>query len=556
MSKPTRAVPRWILIALLGVAGCGSGGGGRPARPEGGAGVMNPFPQDSGPVPTARGADDRPAETARVTAAAAPAGTLVLYDDGGTWGALGELYAVAAGNLASRFGAWSAKPVGQYRAGELAAFQAVVYVGSTYDQPLPVAFLDDVLAGTRPVIWIYDNIWQLANRAKTFAATYGFNPWYFDTGAVAEVRYKNVSLTRYAANGGGIMRHSQLDATKATVLATAVRSDGTTFPWAIRAKNLTYLGENPLAFISERDRYLAFCDLLFDALAPATAERHRALVRLEDVSPADDPAQLRAVADVLAAAKVPFSVAVIPFYTDPRGVYSGGAPETYRLAADPEFAAALAYMVSKGGTLVLHGYTHQLPGNFANPYNGVSGDDFEFWRAHLDASGAVVWDGPVPNDSAAYAASRVWSGMAEFLGAWMLPPTIFEFPHYAGSAVDARTIAKLIPTGYHRGVYFRGALTGKDDLTRSIGQFFPYKVKDVYGFTLIPEDMGSYEPVGYNNNPPRLPADLLAAAKAARVVRDGVASFYFHPYQPTSVLTEIVAGVKAAGYTFVRPADL
>ena len=47
------------------------------------------------------------------------------------------------------------------------------------------------------------------------------------------------------------------------------------------------------------DRYLAFTDLLFDALAPATQERHRALVRLEDVGPNADPDKLREVAELL-----------------------------------------------------------------------------------------------------------------------------------------------------------------------------------------------------------------------------------------------------------------
>ena len=31
----------------------------------------------------------------------------------------------------------------------------------------------------------------------------------------------------------------------------------------------------------------------------------------------------------------------------------------------------------------MHGYTHQLTAQL-NPYNGVSADDFEFYRAHVD----------------------------------------------------------------------------------------------------------------------------------------------------------------------------
>ena len=52
---------------------------------------------------------------------------------------------------------------------------------------------------------------------------------------------------------------------------------------AVRARNLTWLADNPFTFVNEEDRYLAFADLLFDVLAPRTPERHRALVRIEDV---------------------------------------------------------------------------------------------------------------------------------------------------------------------------------------------------------------------------------------------------------------------------------
>ena len=95
-----------------------------------------------------------------------------------------------------------------YTAGELAAYTAVVYLGSTYDEPLPTAFLDDVTATTKPVIWMYDNIWQLTARDADFAAKHGFTWKQFDFAAVAKVNYKGRTLTRDTAdNGAGIMDH-------------------------------------------------------------------------------------------------------------------------------------------------------------------------------------------------------------------------------------------------------------------------------------------------------------------------------------------------------------
>jgi hypothetical protein len=46
---------------------------------------------------------------------------------------------------------------------------------------------------------------------------------------------------------------------------------------------------------------------------------------------------------------------------------------------------------------------------------------------------------------------------------------------------------------------------------------------------------------------------LLAAASANLVVRDGFASFFFHPFLPLDKLKEIVEGIQGMGYTFVSP---
>ena len=70
------------------------------------------------------------------------------------------------------------------------------------------------------------------------------------------------------------------------------------------------------------------------------------------------------------------------------------------------------------------------------------------------------------------------------------------------------------------------------------------------------KNLGNYENVAFNNHPARTATDLIQAAQANLVVRDGVASFYFHPYHDLAVLQEIVEGIRAAGYTFVGPHDL
>jgi uncharacterized protein YdaL len=565
MTARIRSLVSLTLVYAMALA-CSSSEEQRPApsppSPEVSPHPANSFPAERGDVRAAyAAARARLGATPKITppmmmrADTVGAGTLVLYDRTGPWAFLGELYAMNVGSLVGHFGAWTAKPAQNYVAGEMAAYAAVVYVGSTFDEQLPAALLDDVGQGARPVVWIDNNIWQLAARVPSFGSAYGFEPWIFDFGPVAQVAYKGTTLTRYLPNGAGIMTHSSL--TTASVLAEAVRqTDGSKIPWAVRGKNLTYIGENPMAYVTSNDRYLAFCDLLFDALAPATPERHRALVRIEDVNASMEPAALRAIADYLSSQQIPFGIATIPRYRDPRGYYNGGVPQNISLAQAPGVANAIRYMVGKGGTVILHGYTHQYDST-NNPYTGVSGDDFEFYASHIDAANYVIYDGPVAGDSQTWARGRLNSGLTELTLALLPKPTIFEFPHYAGSAADSLAVKSLFSTVYHRGLYFGGQLTGAaPDYTHPIGVMYPYVGRDVFGFTVIPENLGSYEPEASNNNPPRLVPDILATAHANRVVRDGFASFYFHPYYNLNVLKQIVAGIKAEGYTFVSATQL
>ena len=511
----------------------------------------------AGLVSPAAPADARPRQIAAATAATTTATkTLVLYDSTGAWGYLGELYGIGAANLAGHFGTVVSKPVTSYTRGEISGYTGVVYLGSTYDEPLPTAFLDDVLAGTRPVVWAYSNIWQLTARAGDFASRYGWMWSGYDFSTVGEVTYKGTSLTRYAANGSGIMNYGPIDTTRATVLGQAVRADGTRFPWAVRSGNLTYVGELPFSYMSENDRYLAFSDLLFDALAPGTAVRHRAMVRIEDVGPDADPADLKRVADYLYSQHVPFSFGVYSLYKDPYGVNNDGRPETVRLSDRKPVVDALKYMQSKGGTMIMHGWTHQFE-KLINPYNAVSGDDFEFFTAHVDAEDYVRYDGPVPGDSASWALSRVNGAINEFKRAKLTVPTIWEFPHYAGSATDYKAIGSVFSTRYERGLYFGGVLKGGTvDHSQMFGQFFPYDVKDVYGTRVLPENLGNIEMEEQNHHPPRFAADIVATAKRNLVVRDGFASFFFHPSYPIDQLKATVAGIKGLGYQFVSPAQV
>ncbi|MCW2959906.1 MAG: ydaL-like uncharacterized protein [Thermoleophilia bacterium] len=495
---------------------------------------------------------------ARSSGAAAPGGgtakTLILYDTTGAYGWMGELYAMSTANLASRFGSWKSMPVANYTAGTLDAYTATIYIGSTYDEPLPDAFLDDAYKTTKPVVWIYDNIWRMASRHVDFQAKYGWQWWQFDTSDVSSVTYKGVKLDRSLLNRGGIMQYAALDPAKVTTLATATRADGTTLPWAVRSGNLTYIGENPFTYTGETDRDLAFVDLLFDALAPATPERHRALIRLEDITPNSDPADLKAVADALYKRRIPFGFGVSPQYRDPKKVQ--GTTTTLTLAQTPQVVAALKYMQARGGVMINHGFSHQY-GSVANPYDGVSGNDFEFYRVTENTDHTLNFAGPVPEDSPAWAKGRMTSANAAFAAAKLTAPKIFEFPHYTSSVNGYDAAKAMYPTRWERALYFSGVMKGGAvDYARPIGQRFPFVVRDVYGSAVLPENIGSYEPEAFYQFPIHPVADILNGADKNKVVRDGFASFYFHPFWGPGPLEQALDGLTARGWTFVSPTSL
>ena len=548
----------------------------------------------TGPAESAAAPAITPPAQAKTWGASGPSTTLVLYDTTNTWGWLGELYAIGGGNLATHFGKVTAEPVVDYVSGQVNSYSATIYIGSTYNEPIPHTFLNDVLSTTRPVMWIGDNIWQLTgtpgSAADTaFEAAYGWDPAtsYFDTAdTIASVSYKGQTFARNTANTGGVLAPHITTSSQVSVLASAncttptgsatdcakiAQTTGTSFPWAIRSSNLMYLGEVPLAYISPTDRYVAFADLLFDELDPTATPSHEALIRLEDLSPESSPSNLTAYASYLKSQGVPFSMAVIPDYLDPKGYYNNGVPVSQTLLQSPAMVSALKTAVSDGGTIVQHGYTHQYS-NIPNPFTGATGDDFEFYRAQCSTTPAapynyvapcantdyVIEEGPVPGDSQLGAAVRVTTGRALFAAAGLTTPTIWVTPHYAASAADYAGIGQTYQTRYEDELFFGGQLTGQPiNYSRVFGQFFPYEVHDLYGLTIIPENLGDYEPTAEFGNPPRTAQDIIHEAQQNLAVTQGVASFFIHSDDdPISVLKQVITGLKALGYTFVSPATL
>jgi hypothetical protein len=88
-----------------------------------------------------------------VPAADSSAPALILYDSTAPWAWLGEIYAKQVANLLGHFQVpCEIAPVEGYAAGAIDSRLATFYIGSIYDNPLPRAFRNDVLASVILVV--------------------------------------------------------------------------------------------------------------------------------------------------------------------------------------------------------------------------------------------------------------------------------------------------------------------------------------------------------------------------------------------------------------------
>ncbi|HEX8644088.1 MAG TPA: DUF2334 domain-containing protein [Allosphingosinicella sp.] len=470
---------------------------------------------------------------------------LVLYDERG---ATAELEAALAGNLAGRFGRARFRSFAQYHGGDLAAHEAAIVVPG--DAPPPQTLVADIRRAARPVIWVGRGV-ESVFADRRFAAAQGWSPASPAAAEWVAVRYKQREFPRDLRVEAMAAVPQIANPERVTIHAVAIGHDGREAPWAVRSGNLFYVAESPFSYAHEDDRYLVFADLLYEALAPGTAERHRAMLRIDGVGPDSNPRRIRGLADLLAEEGVPFSIAVYDTYRDPLGRHSNGRPIGLGLGQRPQIVAALRYAVSRGATLVAHGHTHQTDTRH-NPNGRVSGGDFEFFAADLE-DGAFALRGPLAEDGVPHWRARFAASARTWRRSGLGRPALFTTPHHAASAQAYAAARERYVARYERSLYFRGeATTGRPDYSGGwTSQFFPYEVVDLRGDFIVPENLGS---VGAGSG--RGANRLIAAAERNLAVRDGFASFYFPWHEDPEALRAVVRGVKGLGYRFVAPGEV
>jgi len=437
--------------------------------------------------------------------------TLVLFDPDG-----GENDAFQVGALLRHFNVdVSFKPLSEYSQTPADQYDTLFYVGVVSGSEIPEALLADLVSGQKTICWLGFNI-EAALRHEKISNALGLEYIGVEKERFKAVRYRNIRLSKKDPWTTVV---NAFNKKKCRVMALAHGIDGD-IPYAVRSgRRFWYFADVPTSHAIEGGRYLVFSDLLHDILNERHKTENLALVRIEDVHPLTDPDSLEEIADFLVSRKVPFHVSVVPFYVNPeKNTYVG-------LQEKPRLIKAIKYMIKRGGSVIMHGTTHQR--------FGETTADYEFWDP--------VNDRPSNGDNPAAIREKIETGLREFWSAGIYP-LMWETPHYAGS----KQLYSVVDN------FFSVSMERRQAIDRlGTDQSFPYLVAgDRRDRLIVPENLG-YVPLSSQKA-----EIILNPARNMKVVRDGVASFFFHPFVDLNVLKQIIKSMQKEGFRFTTIGDL
>jgi uncharacterized protein YdaL len=438
---------------------------------------------------------------------------LILYDGTSIGAHEGNVDGLYIANLMGHF---SYRPtlraIENFKPGEMARYNAVFIVGGSNKSVWPEDLLREARARKTMIAWVGFGLDSFLSSGEDRKRGLSVKPVELYS-KFHHVRYHGTILDKGSAMLTPI---TILDPSHVQLMATAIDTDGHEVPYILRRNQLWLVADSPFAYVSARDRYLAFCDLLHDMLGVNHETSRRAMIRLEDVNPDDDAEAVQRAVDVFVREGIPFQIGVIPLYVNPT------AHKQIRLSENPELVAVLHKAVASGGTIILHGYTHQ--------YHGVTADDYEFWDG--------MRNGPRGDDSAKLVREKLAAALAECFRNEIYP-VAWETPHYMATPRDYVEFGRVFST-----------LNEESTIdARGTQQFYPYATFDVRGRQIVPENNG-YLPVESPD-----PNVLIGNASAFLVVRDGIASAFVHDFIDPKLLESVVRGVKQQGYTYISIRD-
>ncbi|WP_071393436.1 DUF2334 domain-containing protein [Bacillus tuaregi] len=313
-------------------------------------------------------------------------------------------------------------------------------------------------------------------------------------------------------------------------------STNMTYPVLIKnQKNYFYAIED---IYSENSILLG--EMLHDVFQTTNHSSHPGYIRLEDVHPLVDPKPLGEIAEILKQKNIPYMIAVIPIYTNPE------TGEKHTFADSPKLLKVLKEMQKNGGSIVLHGYTHQYRAS-------ETGEGFEFWdvdnnspiysptnepysvKKESDFSSKAEYESYIADlkkFETKYIEEKIKSGIHE-LTKYGLYPLAFEAPHYTMSQNGYKILAN------HFSTYVgQVQLSDKD---WEIMNSTPYITEPTFfhGMQLLPETMGYVKP-----RDPEAIQTMLDKAELHSYTKDGMFAAFYHPYLGSEGFNKLIVEME------------
>lgn len=390
-----------------------------------------------------------------------------------------------------------------YEKGMLAKYDQAVYIGIAAHE-LREPLLADLVAYQKPLLFIGRGIEHLIDRKYSEEVVFDGEAY-----QPTKVTYKGKEYSlkterffqRLGINSANVQVFSQLE------------DGGYEYPYVCRISDLWYVS---CFSTDEQVLFYILADILHDFLAEYHTAQPQVYVRIEDVHCQRSPESLYEIADYLSTEDVPFMVALIPAFFDSE------RDRIYYLAENERFVHAIKYMQAAGGSILLHGYTHQI-------HKSMPGEGFEFWDGKKDC--------PLDVDIKVWVDERINSGINNCVAAGIFPLG-FEAPHYAVSQEGYVQLKKYFST-------IVGHLQTSDKgFTTTV---YPYRLYNSPLYNqLLPENLGYVDP-----DDPLFLQHLLEELDKVMIVRDFTAGFFFHPYLDISLLKSVIAGLKQRQVQFL-----
>ncbi len=378
----------------------------------------------------------------------------------------------------------------------------VIFFISNIDSPMPPEKLKEYLLYEREkrTCYIGPNLWLFKELKGPYNTPY--------------VHYKNTKIMTTTYNVY-IPKNLKPD----YILASfSDRKKGKIYPFIYRKGKNWFVSVS--AFFDNFQSWI-IADALHIILGVHHPHKKNAFIRLEDINPSysgQTLQKLKECIDYLYYQGVPFSIAVYPVFRTSK------KSRVITILQNKELIKVLQEAEKKGGTLIMHGVTHQ--------YYYTSGEGSEFWDVRNDK--------PIPNQIKFFN-KRIKYGLQLFKKAG-LHPKLFEAPHYNFPLTLQFELKKYFTT-------IAGELMVNDKTYRRTQQF-PYIIYNSYaGLTVLPEQLGYIA-----SNAQTISIELIKekVLLLSKIVRDPTACFFYHPFVAgDKYLKRLVPYIRSMGFDFI-----